>query len=302
MTQEPATGAEKPTRVFELICAHVRERIATGELKVGDRLPAERELAEQYKAGRNAVREALRSLEMAGVVRLEKGRNGGAYIRPGNSTRMTLAMQDLLDFGSIGLLELFEARTQIMDRVVRLATQRASEDDYHQLEQLLDEAEQFKKLGQYDRRVERIGEFYAFMALSCHNRVLHLIVTALNDTVRQFIIAVRPAPPEHDTLVAALRRLLRYMRASEVERAVQELQTQLMELYRLLDRSIQIRTARAATSLDGMSAGPASSDFQPETRAQIEEQSQSQTHPQTHPQTTSQTQLQVRPVKVALIE
>ena len=234
-------------RVFEQICERVREQISAGTLKPGDKLPAERDLAQQFGAGRNAVREALRSLEIAGLVRLEKGRSGGAFIRPGNPARMTLAMQDLLDVGSIGLLELFEARMQIMDRVVRLASARATPATFDQLEHALDDASHYKSLGQYDRRVDSIVEFYAVMAQATGNRVLTLIVAALNDTVRQFIVESRATPPTQDTLVAGLRRVLRHMRAGDAERASAELGAQLLSLYRLLEQGFQSQ---------GQSGGP----------------------------------------------
>src|SRR6476619_4824745 len=60
-------------RAFEEICDRIRAQIAAGKLRPGDKLPPERELALQLGVGRNALREALRSLEIAGIVRLQKG-------------------------------------------------------------------------------------------------------------------------------------------------------------------------------------------------------------------------------------
>ena len=65
-------------RIFEEICDQIRRDMAASKLCPGDKLPAERELAQQFGVSRNAVREALRSLEVAGIVRLQKGVKGGA--------------------------------------------------------------------------------------------------------------------------------------------------------------------------------------------------------------------------------
>ena len=65
-------------RAFEEICQRIREQLALGVLKPGDKLPPERDLAQQLGVSRNVLREALRSLEMAGVLRLQKGVKGGA--------------------------------------------------------------------------------------------------------------------------------------------------------------------------------------------------------------------------------
>ena len=58
----------KTQRAFEAVCDQVRQMVADGTLKAGDKLPAERELAVRFQISRNAVREALRSLEMSGII------------------------------------------------------------------------------------------------------------------------------------------------------------------------------------------------------------------------------------------
>ena len=113
-------------RAFEEICQRIREQLAAGALKPGDKLPAERELAQQLGVGRNALREALRSLEIAGIVRLQKGVKGGAFIHEGDPGRMDQVVQDMLSLGSISIDELTEARVHIQDLVVRLVCARAT--------------------------------------------------------------------------------------------------------------------------------------------------------------------------------
>ena len=74
----------RSSRIFEEISNQVRAQVVNGQLKPGDKLPAERQLALQFGASRTAVREALRGLEMSGVVELHKGVKGGAFIRAGD--------------------------------------------------------------------------------------------------------------------------------------------------------------------------------------------------------------------------
>lgn len=236
---EAAATSVPPVRVFEHICADIRAQISAGTLRPGDKLPTERDLAQTYGAGRNAVREALRSLEITGVVRLEKGRAGGAFIRPANSARVTLAMADLVGSGSIGLRELYEARMEIMDRVMVLATERAGEVDLARLEHLVDEIAQLKLAGDGERRFERTGEFFATLAECTGNRALVMIVTALNDTARKFVSGSGVVPSKPDPVVPGLRRVLRHMRANDPDAAVAELRARLMDLYRVIDRRVE---------------------------------------------------------------
>ena len=90
---EPADAVRKPVsrkpdsetafrrvqvaRAFEDIARQIREELLQGRLRPGDRLPAERELAVQFGVSRNTLREALRSLEIAGLITLRKGAAGG---------------------------------------------------------------------------------------------------------------------------------------------------------------------------------------------------------------------------------
>ena len=112
-------------RAFEEICERIREQLALGVLKPGDKLPPERDLAQQLGVSRNVLREALRSLEMAGVLRLQKGVKGGAFIQEGDTSRMNDVMRDMLSLGTISVRELSEARIHVLDLVVRLACANA---------------------------------------------------------------------------------------------------------------------------------------------------------------------------------
>src|SRR5258708_20009789 len=85
-TRMPDFGPIKPKRVFEEICERIRNELSSGALRPGDKLPPERELAEQFGVSRTAVREAFRSLERSGLIGLQKGAKGGAFILQSNPT------------------------------------------------------------------------------------------------------------------------------------------------------------------------------------------------------------------------
>src|SRR5246127_456269 len=121
-------------RAFEEICQRIREQLALGVLKPGDKLPPERDLAQQLGVSRNVLREALRSLEMAGVLRLQKGVKGGAFVQKGDTGRMNDVMRDMLSLGTISVSELSEARVHVLDLGVRLACTNARQSDFEALE------------------------------------------------------------------------------------------------------------------------------------------------------------------------
>ena len=118
-------------RVF----AALRERLLAGELKAGDRLPAERELALSLGVSRPILREALRSLAVLGFLEIRQG--SGAYVRQpdiasvGEFLTFCMAQQpDMLD-------DVIQARIAIECQAIRLACEQANEGDLQRIAESL---------------------------------------------------------------------------------------------------------------------------------------------------------------------
>src|SRR5437016_12418910 len=73
-------AARGQARVSEAIVHRIKKQITEGRLLAGHKLPAEREMARQFKTSRVSVREAYRSLEEVGLLRIRRGADGGAFI------------------------------------------------------------------------------------------------------------------------------------------------------------------------------------------------------------------------------
>lgn len=231
------TVPKKSRRAFEDVAGQIRQQISAGQLKVGDKLAPERDLAKQFGVGRNAVREALRDLESKGILRLEPGRSGGSFIRQPNTSRVTHALTDLIDTGSISLTELTEARVLYMGLIVELACARATEADFQALEQNIDETDEFTRAGLIAQRTDRLGQFYTRLAESTENSVLVLIATSLSSIVKRFLdLAPESRRGTLDTTVPSRRRFIRYLRARDVEKARHELNDHLVRLHRSLEK------------------------------------------------------------------
>jgi DNA-binding transcriptional regulator YhcF (GntR family) len=90
---KPSFAPIKTQRTFEAVCEQIRAQLAAGTLKTGDKLPAERELAVEFQVSRSALREALRTLEMSGIIRNAKGVKGGSFIQAAEPDRIVQAMR-----------------------------------------------------------------------------------------------------------------------------------------------------------------------------------------------------------------
>lgn len=200
----------KRRRVFEEICDQIRAKLMRGEYRPGDKLPPERELAVELGVGRPALREALRTLENAGVLVFKKGLRGGAFVRDGSPETVTQSLNDLMNLGHITLPALMEARRVIMGSLVRLACERGTAEEFDAMEQTVDLTERLDTDRHFQEKVAAGTEFFRLMAVAAHNTVLSLLTDSLSMIVRQVATNVRPASnpqtdPERREIVHCLR-------------------------------------------------------------------------------------------------
>jgi GntR family transcriptional repressor for pyruvate dehydrogenase complex len=223
-------------RAFEEICQRVREQLALGVLKPGDKLPPERDLALQLGVSRNVLREALRSLEMAGVLRLRKGVKGGAFIQEGDTSRMNGVMRDMLSLGTISLRELSEARIQVLDLAVRMACERARQSDLEALEANIERTDLATREGRLLDRVECSREFYKLLALATGNKVIAMIMDAVTEIHMRFVYAkVASSGAATPRLAEKRRQFLSALRARDVPAAARLMRGHLEFVQRMLE-------------------------------------------------------------------
>jgi GntR family transcriptional regulator, transcriptional repressor for pyruvate dehydrogenase complex len=234
-------------RAFEEICERIREQLALGLLKPGDKLPPERDLAQQLGVSRNVLREALRSLEMAGVLRLQKGVKGGAFIREGDTSRMNVVMRDMLSLGTISVRELSEARVDVLDLVVRLACTHGRPQDFDALEANIERTELATREGRLLDRVECSREFYKLLAVATGNKVIAMILDSVTEIHMRFVYAkVVSSGVAMPRLAEKRRQFLSALRARNVSTAVRLMRTHLESVQRMLEQDPGAMSLRVA--------------------------------------------------------
>lgn len=229
----PDFGPIRPKRVFEEICERIRNELVSGTLRPGDKLPPERELAEKFGVSRTAVREAFRSLEIAGLIALQKGAKGGAFIQEGNPT-VRQSLQDMASVGHISLNDMTEARVLIQEAIVRLACKRATAADFAALEADIDRTEELTNQGRLRERLDYSINFYKVLAQTTKNRVMIITIDALTSILRMVINQVGPHP--RLDLVESRRKFLKHLRARDADAAVAEMTDHLTKLHQHLVR------------------------------------------------------------------
>ncbi|MFF5988317.1 FadR/GntR family transcriptional regulator [Prauserella flavalba] len=181
-TQQSRVIGQKVLRPREQVEERIRVAILSGELKTGDLLPPEVELARQFNVSRTTVREALRSLTTQGLIYKVPGSRGGNFVQlidhHSLGTAVIDSVHNLLTLGSIEFTEVAEVRQHLEVPAVRLAAANRSAED---LERLRDIVRRQKSASVDDPEVPKLDEqFHSLIAQASGNRVLASFVSALH--------------------------------------------------------------------------------------------------------------------------
>jgi GntR family transcriptional repressor for pyruvate dehydrogenase complex len=227
----PQFQTVRPSRAFEEIAAQIRTELAEGRLKVGSRLPSERVLAQQFDVSRNTLREALRSLEHAGLIRLQKGATGGAFVSEGTGTAIINSLVDLYSVGSVSTSQLTEARIWLESVIVREACERATPESLKELQANIDMALKASEAGDFEQRSRLHLEFHKILTRMTGNPIMVIVMDGLLKVLEQFIMTI--GADENSFVFASRKRFMKHMTDHNPEAAVKEMENSLKRLQRV---------------------------------------------------------------------
>lgn len=161
-------------RTFEAVVSQIAEAIRAGELRLGDRLPSERTLAERMEVSRPTLREAIKVLAQAGVVEVRPGSSGGTFVL---SEVIPPSLGEATESRLAEVPAVLEARRALEPAVAKLAARNGSEPDFSELERIV--ALQRKSLDDWARITQLDNRFHAQLAKATKNPVLVALMAAL---------------------------------------------------------------------------------------------------------------------------
>jgi GntR family transcriptional repressor for pyruvate dehydrogenase complex len=245
------------SRAFEEVMAQLRRLVLQGHLKAGDRLPSERDLAIKLGVSRNTIREALRGLEMAGVLELHKGAHGGAFLIMPNGDTVSSALQDMFQLGSVTPAQLTEARLHMTAPIVRVACERIREEDLLELERSVEEAKRANRDGDHALRSRLNLDFNRILARTTQNPVFVAIMNGLIAMMEHFVDTI--GPPQGTAVFTSRARLIGHLRARDADAATAEMEKHLKSIHKDYLSRLELHTVQVA---EQQQAAPA-----PRTRA-----------------------------------
>jgi len=159
-------------RVSEKVAIQLKRAISDGLFRVGDRLPSERELAEQMGVSRPSIREALQQLELLGMVETVHG--GGSIVKNLTEQAISKPMEIVLKDDRQRVLEVTEVRAFMEAWAAKQAAANRTDDELRLIRELLEEMERDLEKGQI--RPEIDFQFHIEIAGATHNTIfVHLI-------------------------------------------------------------------------------------------------------------------------------
>jgi GntR family transcriptional regulator, transcriptional repressor for pyruvate dehydrogenase complex len=199
-------------RISEVIVDQIRLLMRQGQLKPGDRLPAERDLCERFGVSRVTVREALRMLESSGLVEIRVGARGGAFVTAPTSDRVGEGLADLLSLSVISAADTTEVRLILEVGIVPLVCERATAEDLDDLDRICERARSALRAGTYT--MDMSAEFHARMAQATHNPAVVMLVESFRGPLLMSLERARETAPqmgrlgteEHTRFVEAVRK------------------------------------------------------------------------------------------------
>jgi GntR family transcriptional regulator, transcriptional repressor for pyruvate dehydrogenase complex len=209
-SEQPADFAPiRPTRASSDVIAQIRRAIMNGQYRPGDRLPTEREMAQQFGVSRVTVRDALRALEANGLVRIKVGGQGGPYVSAPDIALLSDSIGTHLHLRGTTFQDLAEARLALETTAARLAAQRATPEDLTALEAAIQGPMRPPTAG--DTAASSM-DFHTALVIASHNQALLAMFRATRALIQEAFDQLHAQQPDmtdaarktHSELYAAI--------------------------------------------------------------------------------------------------
>lgn len=207
-----ALGRVAVPKASDVLANRLREQILEGTLAEGSALPVERELAASVGLSRGVVRDALRVLEIEGLITTRPGRAGGSFVRRPDSTTLQRSLSALVSGRGVDFQSLLETRDALEPAAAELAALNRTDDDLERLDEaslLLRDA-----MDDIPTFLQRNAEWHMAVVAASQNEIMQIILDSLSRAIVEATdIAdfnnertMAETVAAHDRILAAIRK------------------------------------------------------------------------------------------------
>jgi len=229
--ETPIKRSDLPDAVVERIL----ERVKNGDFQPGSKLPSIQELSEKLQVGRSSIREALKQLQIVGIVELKQGK--GTFVREKfDVSSLSESIGYLLTLHKPDILHLMEARKIVERGTVALAAEKASKDEVEKLYNLLQGME--KEIDNPDGFAEYNVQFHITIAEASKNSLLPIFFNSIYDLFLREQQAVARLLDVSERSLKYHKRIWKAIKDHNVDKAVKEMTDHLDSVKRAILKAL----------------------------------------------------------------
>ena len=233
--KEPATvafEAVRKERRYEQVAEQLQKLIAEGTLKPGDRLPPERELASRFGVARSSIRDAVRTLEVMGI--LEPRQGAGTVVRDLSADSLVVPLASVLVRKRELVSELLDVRRILEPALAARAAKNATSEEVMELEDIL--RRQAEKMRRGEPTIEEDSEFHYTIGRAARNNVVLKVLDVLMDLLRESRARSLQTQGRPERSYAGHRRVLRAIKRRDPDAAEKAVRKHLEEIESIVMR------------------------------------------------------------------
>ena len=230
----PGFEAVRKVRRYEQVAEQIRRLISSGALKPGDLLPPERELAAKLGVGRSSIRDAVRTLEVMGI--LEPRQGHGTVVRDLSADALVVPLSLVLTRKRELVTELLDVRRMIEPGLAARAAKNATAEEIAKMGEILERHE--AKLRRGEQAIDEDSDFHYTMALASRNSVVLRVLDVLMDLLRESRSRSLQVPGRPKRSFEGHRRILRAIQRHDARAAEAAVRQHLGEIEEVVMRQI----------------------------------------------------------------
>jgi GntR family transcriptional regulator, transcriptional repressor for pyruvate dehydrogenase complex len=193
-------GENRPKRqkLSDVIVEDVKRWIVAERKQPGDRLPNEKELIELFGYSKSTVREALKALEVRGLISIRTGPGGGAYLQQVSVDHASEPLRNFLHFHHLDGHHIYQLRKALEPELAVSVVGRLTPEQFDRLEDNVRLCT-INPTNEDELRMQREAElaFHTMLAESCPNPVLSFMCRFLNDLLRDLVVYKKALDHHH---------------------------------------------------------------------------------------------------------
>lgn len=234
MVREGIVGFEqvRQGRISDNIVAQIKNAILSGLYRPGDKLPREIELRRAFNVSRVPLREALRSLEDMGLIKIKPGTLGGAFVAQMGFKSVSDSISNMMRLGKISSSEIMEFRILIEPNLSRLAAKRRTDWDIKQMEEMISTRDKVLKAGEIP--IVSSIDFHQAIARAAKNPIAILVMDAIGEVFMEHFKKLSLSLKGHQRIMIFHRKIFDYIKNKDSEKSEHIMHVHLMDAQKIL--------------------------------------------------------------------